>query len=350
MRQSNLFSLPIKTFVKEIISNELKRKILESNSIINSGVLVKLLFLLIAVILSLFLASCCKDCLLSRAEISWVKTTETSGIYTTEIRDGDKLIEVSSLNGGTLKTFTLDRVSIFVPQDNDMLLKDIDSGKSIKVIKQKKYDSNDKNTVSVESLLGNYLKLHNTYWVNLEPGDLFISRKIENEGIENKTISLIQTLSVKPGGYLIVPLSIISKYPSRFITYDYAKKRDYNPSISDSKIVNENLIYATKGKNITLQSDASDGWFGYVLEDKMLLVKYSMQYYKRTDNPLIFTAKITQDRIDFSFGETIKKVTNENYMEASTRIVLVNIDTKAQSVQDVENAMDYIKVPLILIR
>lgn len=311
---------------------------------------VERLSFLFVVISGLFLSSCCKDCLLSRAEISWARTTEKNKIYKTEIHDSDKYVEVTSENGGTLKSFTLDNTSILIPQDDDMILKDIESGKSIKIVKQEKYNSNDKNIVSIKTSLENTLKLHKTYRVNLEPGDLFITRKIEGKTTETKTVSLIQTLSVKPGGFLIIPLSMISQYPLRFITYDPFGKVEVTPSIADSKIVNEKLIFPTKGKNIALQTDASDGWFGYVLDDKMLLVKYSLQDYKKTDNPLIFRAKILQNKIDFSFGETIKKVTSESSLETSERLVLVNLDFKVKSVSDVEKAMNYIKIPLILIR
>ena len=312
--------------------------------------LIKKLSLSLGVVLVLSLTSCCKNCLLSRAEISWSKTTETNKIHITEIHDGDKYVEIASGNGGVLKKFTLDSVSTLIPQSNDTILKDAGTGKSVSVIKQESYKSNDKNAVFIDSILDNGLKFHKSYRMNLESGDLFISRKIENGIAGSKTISLIQTLSVKSGGYLIIPLSIISRYPSRFITYDDSGKIEYNPVIKGSKIVNEKLISPTKGENITLRSDASDGWFGYVLDDKMLLVKYSLQNCKRTDNPLIFTAKITEDKIDFSFGETNKPITIDNQLESSERLVLVNLDEKAQSVQDVETAMKYIKIPLILVR
>ncbi len=310
----------------------------------------KLLFLFFAVFLSFLLTSCCKNCFLSRGEISWAKTTEVNKIQTTEIHDGDKYVEITSEHNGTLKKFTLDNVNIFIPQNNDMILKGIESGKNIRVIKQEGYKSNDRNIVLIDSILDNGLKFHKLYMMNLEPGDLLISRKIENGMTENRAISLIQTLSVKPGGYLIIPLSMISRYQSRFITYDDSGKIEYVPVTTGSKIVNERLIFSTKGENITLRSDASDGWFGYVLDDKMLLVKYSLQNYKKTDNPLIFTAKITQDKIDFSFGETIKTITVDNPLESSERLILVNLDEKVQSVHDVENVMKYIKIPLILVR
>ena len=301
-------------------------------------------------ILCLFFTSCCKNCLLSRAEISWSKTTGANKIQTTEIHDGDKYVEITSEHNGVLKKFTLDDVSVIIPQNNDMILKDVKSGKSVRVAKQENYKSNDRNTVLIDSVLDNGLKLHKLYIMNLEPGDLLISRKIEKGIAGDKTISLIQTLSVKPGGYLIIPLSMISRYPSRFITCGDSGKSDYAPAIKDNKIVNERLIFSTKGENITLRSDASDGWFGYVLDDKMLLVKYSMQPYKKTDNPLIFTAKIAQDKIDFSFGETIKTITMDSPLESSERLILVNLYEKAQSIRDVEDAMKYIRIPLILIR
>lgn len=310
----------------------------------------KLLSLLITTGLSLSLASCCKNCLLSRAEISWAKTTIANKIQTTEIHDGDKYAEITSENGGTLKNFSLDNESMLIPQNNDMILKDIESERIVTVSKQESYKSNDKNMVVIDSTLDNSLKLRKSYRMNLESGDLFINKKIGSGTEVNKATLLIQTLSVKSGGYLIIPLSMISRYQARFITYDDSGKINYNPVIKDSKIVNEKLIFSTKGKSITVRSDASDGWFGYVLDDKMLLVKYSLQNYKKTDNPLIFAAKITQNKIDFSFGETIKTITMDDYLESSERLALVNLNEKAQSVQDVENAMKYIKIPLILVR
>lgn len=307
-------------------------------------------FFLMTAVSCLFLASCCKNCLLSRDEISWSRTTEAAKIQTTEIHDGDKCVKITSENEGTLKSFTLDDVEILIPQDNDTILKNVESGKSIMAIQQENYKSNDKNAVLIDSILGNGLKFHKSYRMNLESGDLFIFRKIENGAAENKTISLIQTLSVRSGGYLIIPLSVISRYPSRFITCDDSGKINYAPTMKGRKIVDERLILPTKGENMTLRSDASDGWFGYVLDDKMLLVKYSLQNYKKADNPLIFSAKIEQNKIEFSFGETIKTITIDNPLESSERIVLINLDEKAQSVQDVENAMKRIRIPLILVR
>lgn len=305
-------------------------------------------------VLSLFLVSCCKECFLSRAELAWTKTTQKNGIYTTEIHDGDKYLEITSENGGTLKNFTLDEKGVLLPQGDDVIIKELNSGTILKATKQEYYKSNDKNSVSIASLLDSDLQFAKLYQVNLESGDLFVSSKIKikRKSPEKKSaISLIQTRSVKPGGYLVIPLSMISRYPLGVIAYDQSGKIQQNqPSLRTSKIIEQKLIYPTKGENITLRTDGTDGWFGYILEDKMLIIKYHPQKYKKKELPLVFNAKITQSKIDFSYGEVLKEVANGSPLETSERVIFIGLDFKVNSVADVETVINCIKIPLILTR
>ena len=102
----------------------------------------------------------------------------------------------------------------------------------------------------------------------------------------------IRNFFYQPGGYFIVPLSIISELPKKWCYLDQqTAKAEPNDTV---QTFDEKLIVDTAKNRREIGTDSTAGWFAYIWKD-LLILRRSLscaQNLKRWYQPILLGLKI----------------------------------------------------------
>lgn len=307
---------------------------------------------------SFLLSGCCFNCLISRSELSGQKDLEQQNHRATEIWAGNIDSVITSEYGGNLQSFTVDEVSPMIKLPgyyNSDLLLSCDSGRLIDVQDVQLYDSERKAVVKMASTLTESgFKMEKGYRMNLDTGDIYISKIIINETPSLKNIEALQQIVLCKGGFLLVPVNVSSEYPDgyEFKGLD-AKTQAHVDSPRVDRIANKIVCQVTDNlSGLILNTDSTEGWFGYFYKDTLLLVRYSPFYTSlEKKKAIVFQAEMTKDAIICAFGQTFRNLPEKNSsIKIYEKIALIKLKSEINSIEDINKALKYLKVNLIVRR
>ena len=309
-------------------------------------------------LLAILLTGCCTNCLLARSELAGQKDLDQADPRATELWAGDIDSVITSEYGGNLQSYKVDEVSPLIQlpgyYNSDLFIYS-DSGRRMDTKNPELYDSERKATVKIDSLLSNpELKLQKIYRMNFDTGDIYIVKVITNVGTSSVDMSAIQQITLLKGGYLFIPVNVASRYPNHYEITD-ASGKDIAGSLTDNvqKVANK-IIYRVDDNSpeITISSDSTEGWFGYFYKDTLLLIKFSPFYTNlEKKDKIVLSAHITKDAVICTFGETSRNLSEKgSCLKIYEKIALVELKDEINNFEDIENALKYLKVSLIIRR
>ncbi|HBM16967.1 MAG TPA: hypothetical protein DD381_11570 [Lentisphaeria bacterium] len=315
----------------------------------------RLLYLLILFSSFVLLSGCCTNCLIARSELAGQEDLEQSNPRATEIWAGDIDSVITSEYGGNLQSLKLDEVSPLTQLsgywNSDLLLYD-DSGRELKIKKVELYDSAKKATVIATSTLSNtVLKLQKSYRMNFDTGDIYAIKIITNTASSPVSLTAMQQITLAKGGYFIIPVNVASRYPHLYEITDSSGK-DITESSADKIHKSANKILYKVDENspeLTINSDSTEGWFGYFYKDTLLLVKFSPFYTNlEKKDKVIFRAQITKDSVKCTFGETYRNLPEKgSCLKLYEKTALVELKDEINNFEDIYTALKYLKLSLI---
>ncbi len=305
----------------------------------------------------LIISGCCTNCLIAKSELAGQKDLEQTNPKATELWADNIEATITSEYGGNVKSFTVSEVSPLIQLPgyfNSDLLVSCDSGRQLGVKKIESYNSERKATVKILSSLTNpSLKLEKTYRMNFDTGDIFISKDIINVSESIITVETIQKISLVKGGFLLMPVNVASQYPASYRVVNTSGD-DITAETSQSalRVDNKLIYYADLNSELTISSDSTEGWFGYFYKNTLLLVKYSPFYTNaEKKGSIVCKADLTKDSIIVSFGETSRVLPGkDSRLKLFEKIAIIKLKSDINNFADVQEALKYLKVNLIVRR
>lgn len=303
------------------------------------------------------LSGCCTNCLIAKSELAGQKDLEQTNPKATELWADNIEAIITSEYGGNVKSFTISEVSPLIQLPgyyNSDLLISCDSGRQLGFKKIESYNSERKATVKIlSSLTSHSLKMEKTYRMNFDTGDIYISKDIVNISESIIAVEAIQKMSLAKGGFLLMPVNVSSQYPTSYRVLNTLGD-DITAETSQSALrVDNKLAYCVDlNSEFSISSDSTEGWFGYFYKNTILLVKYS-PFYTNTEKKgsIVFKADVTKDSIIVSFGETARVLPGkDSRLKLYEKIAIIKLKSDIKNFADVQEALKYLKVNLIVRR
>ena len=318
----------------------------------------KIIILLFCSSFLLIFSGCCTNCLIARSELAGQKDLEQSNPKSTEIWAGDIDSTITAEYGGNVKSYTVGGVSPIIQMPghfNSDLLMSCDTGRQLGIRDVQSYNSDKKAIVRIISSLNNpLLKLEKTYRMNFDSGDLYISKDIINISDSDIIVEAVQKISFAKGGFLLMPVSVVSQYPNAYKVSDTSSGGDITDEASGNtlRIDNKLICHIDLNSEFSISSDSTEGWFGYFYKDTLLLVKYSPFYTNaEKKGAVVFKADVNKDSIIVSFGETARSLPGkDSKLRLYEKMAIIKLRNEIKNFADVQEALKYLKVQLIVMR
>lgn len=305
----------------------------------------------------LILSGCCTNCLIARSELAGQKDLKQTDPKATELWADNIEAVITSEYGGNVKSFAVSDISpvIQLPgHSNSDLLMSCDSGRQLDIKKIESYNSEKKATVKIlSSLTSSSLKLEKTYRMNFDTGDIYISKDIVNISESTIAVEAIQKISLAKGGFLLMPVNVSSQYPNSYRVVDTSGEDiTVDASQNTFRIDNKLIYHVDLNSEFSISSDSTEGWFGYFYKNTIVLVKYSPFYTNaEKKGSIVFKADVTKDSMIVSFGETARTLPGkESRLKLYEKIAIVKLKSDIKNFADVQEALKYLKVNLLVRR
>ncbi len=313
------------------------------------------LFFCLSLLLILF--ACCTNCFIARSELSGQKELEQTSFKTTEIWAGDIDAVITAQYGGNVESYTVDGGSPIIQlpgRFNSDLLISCDSGRQLGVKNIETYNGEKKGVVNIVSSLTNpSVKLEKNYRMNLDSGDLYISKDIVNDSNSRISVGAIQKISLAKGGFLLLPVNVASQYVDSYrIVNDSGEEITDDVAGNTLRIDNQLAYYVDSNSVFSISADSTEGWFGYFYKNTLLLVKYSPFYSgDEKKGAVVFNANVSKDSIIASFGETERTLPDKNSkLRIYEKLAIIKLKKDIKNFADVQEALKYLKIRLIVRR
>jgi len=323
-------------------------------------------FLLVSAFVSLLCTSCCQTCLISNTELSSIDT----GVYkswknVTTVTSNHKSIKIAPVIGGQIVSYSYSDDNILAPinppfnplpggeQKEQVAQINITSAHEQKSIKFKdhcNYKVYEPNTVLLSNTINSHedLKFLQKYRMNLENGDVFISQYLENSTEEQKSLYISNKTFFKPDGYVIAPLSVISKLPNKWC---YLTKKTVNSEDNNSlQIFDDNLIFHTLGEKQGIVTDLISDWFAYIWKDLLFIKKFS--YGSKGDYSQNYTVKIncTDSSVMVETPSPILNIEQKANKSFSQKWSIIKLNRSVNSIDEAIKAFNLVQLQLLLNR
>ena len=233
----------------------------------------------------LLCSSCCWTCIIANSELSDISTGNYKSLKNvTTITSRNKSVKIAPFNGGQIIAYSYKGQNILASiydQVNIVSAGGLDKkSKSIEFRKDCFYEVVKPNILLLAETLAssqNDLEFQQNYRMNLNNGDVFITQNLKNNSEKQQSLYLNNKTYFKSGGYVIVPLSIISKMPKKWC---YLDKQAKKAKIADAvQIFDDKLIINTAKNRRKIAADPNSGWFAYIWRDLLFVKKFT--YGKR---------------------------------------------------------------------
>ena len=240
-----------------------------------SKLILKIGFLLIAALVSVLCSSCCKTCLIANSELSDINT----GFYksrknVTTITSNNKSIKIAPVNGGQIISYSFADENILAPIYEQISIISAYEQKSIKFKDHCKFLITKPDTVLLTNTIDPSYNLTflQKYRMNLDNGDVFISQNLRSSSDKQHSLYLSNKTFLKSDGYIIIPLSVISKLPNR---WQYLNSKADNLQTNSVHLFDDKLIVHASGEDIRIGTDSVSDWFAYMRGDLLFVKKFS---------------------------------------------------------------------------
>lgn len=305
----------------------------------------------------LILSGCCTNCLIARSELAGQKDLEQANPKATEMWAGDIESIITSEYGGNIKSFTVGGISPIIQLPghvNSDLLISCDTGRDLEIKKVEYYNGEKKATIRIiSSLTSPSLKLEKFYRMNFDTGDIYISKDIINISDSAATVEAVQKMSLVKGGFLLIPVNVASQYPD-FYRILNSSGDDITSEVSQDilRVDNKIVYYVDLKSEVSIESDSTEGWFGYFYKDTLMLVSFSPFYTNaEKKGAIVFKSDVSKDSIIASFGETSRTLPDKNSrLGIYEKIAIIKLKGEIKNFADVQEALKYLKVQLIVRR
>jgi hypothetical protein len=239
----------------------------------------RILFLMLFVGEVFFLTSCCRDCLITNRELSSLKTFKDPENNTVlKINSAWKAVELVMSGNKGIKSYSIDGNSILAevyPGHTRETYISCVTGCKFKHVKFSYLENGiiDSNSVMFSDASENKklnLRDVRNYSVNLDNGNLYITEELFND--KGLPLHVIQNdkLKLKRGGYLLLPLSIISNINSE--GWQIAGKNKGKEFVDSNIGFYDNYLVMHAIPGLEVNVDPNSGWFAY-LRDGLLFIK-----------------------------------------------------------------------------
>jgi hypothetical protein len=298
-----------------------------------------------------FLASCCKTCFIARNELTGFHTKKNKvGDKITTVSAGDKTVDFSTFSGGQILLYSVEGDNLIsYKSDNknncgnysDFFVKQSDIPLYIRSSRLRLYKP-DK--IIITSSLDNNFSLTKVMKMNLDNGDIHILEKLSNLGKNSKEVHAQNVLNLKPGGFLILPVSAMSKFKNGFKKFNKTIKSDSYEKYNDLLLVNTN-------NNVDeIATDSSSGWFAYILKDVLMIVKYPYFYNRNYPYGYTIKAEFKEKLNRLLLFNPNRTVGHNKALYTQYKLIILKLNNSVNSFKQVKKALKNISIPLMLRR
>jgi hypothetical protein len=236
-------------------------------------------YFLLFTCITLLLTSCCRDCLITNRELSSLKTFQNEDNKTVlKINSAWKAVELIMSDNIGIKSYSIEGKNILSQTYPGLIKTTYMQNKSGEKLNNIQFKSKESEIIGSNSAIFSdiatkaNLKLRDVrkYSMNLDNGNLYIAEEVFND--QRIPLHIVQNdeLNLKSGGYLLLPLSIISdintegwKFSGENNKEDFIEKYIF-------KSGNRLIVHVVPGMKI--EADPNSGWFAY-LKNGMLFIK-----------------------------------------------------------------------------
>ncbi|HJO94965.1 MAG TPA: hypothetical protein QF753_16325 [Victivallales bacterium] len=306
---------------------------------------------------SLLLISCCKTCFLARNEITGFSAGKNkAGEKIITINAGDIRVEFSAFAGGKILLYSVEGDNVVFDQSqnnkncgdySDFFLNQ--SGLPLSIVNST-LRTFDPDKIIITSSLNENFTLTKVMKMNLNNGDVHVLEKLSNSGTKQKTIYSKNTLNLKPGGFLIIPINFMSKFKGGFVELNNDNELMHTDRIDYFEKYNDLLLVNTNRALNTIASDSNSGWFAYIRNDVLMIIKYPYFYKRNYLHNYTVKSEFKEKIIKLLLFNPNRTVDANKALYTQFKFIIIKLDKPVKSFDQVKKALKKVSIPLMLRR
>jgi len=299
------------------------------------------LFLLISSF-SVILAGCCKTCLLSRAELSSIKTVTHAGNQNSiQITAGNKSAIIIPNEDGKIIDYSVNNENILSSKEATGLSLTLNNTKTASL---PFISSITKSGVSYTNSTDDLTEIH-SFDMNFNNGDLFETYKVNNQSAKTLYSSTKLNVNLNGHGFILLPddNSILSN--SNFISSAYDKIGEVITKHNENFIINSSKLVGN-----SFEVEPNSGWFAYVNKRSMLLVNYDTFTRSNAAYKPKLEVFVDKNGIRVVISCNTFKIMPKSVQSIKIKYIIVELKNDVNSESEMALALSKIGIPLLLSR